>query len=65
MDDLTKLKSLLIYGYWIETINEDSEGNCIIFLMFSGNGMPVEGPYYYLITKDKVVIKKAHEVSGK
>lgn len=64
MDDIIKLRELISNGYWIEAVKEDAAGNCVINMIFSGNGIPLEGQYYFLITKDEAVIRKAREIHG-
>jgi hypothetical protein len=64
MDDIIKLRELISNGYWIQEIKVDAAGNGVINMMFSGNGSPVEGQYYFLITTDEAVITKAREIHG-
>ena len=65
MDNIIKLRELITNGYWIKEIKVDAAGYCEISLMFSGNGSPVEGQYYFLISNDEAVIQKAREIKGK
>lgn len=62
MNDIIKLRELISSGYWIQGIKVDAAGNGVINIMFSGNGIPIEGQYYFLITKDEAVIRKALEI---
>ncbi len=61
MNDIVKLRNLVENGYIITGIGSASSGKGVITLTFSGNGNPIEGQIYFLITEDQTVIERAKE----
>ena len=61
MNDIVKLRQLVESGYTVTSVNVDSSGKGVIALTFSGNGDPIEGQRYFLITEDQMVLERAKE----
>lgn len=61
MNDIIKLWKLVENGYVIKGVNSLSSGKGVITLTFGGNGNPIEGQIYFLITEDQTVIERAKE----
>ena len=61
MNDIVQLRSLIENGYIVTGVNVDSSGKGVISLTFSGQGNPLEGQLYFLVTEDSLVIERAKE----